>query len=93
MFNDEIFCSQNGDQIVITTQIGHNLSSGDVVRIEGIGDPSFNDSDLLVEVVSDNQFYAGHTGTGGPSPAGFAENRSHLKIIRRADQSSVRYVS
>jgi hypothetical protein len=86
---------QNEDQFVITTQISHCLTSGDIIRIEGTDTvpESVAGADLLVEVVSDTQFYAIPSGTGGPSPDAFASNPSHVKLVAKSDSQNLKYVS
>ena len=86
---------QNDDQFVITTQISHCLASGDIIRIEGSDavPESVSGADLLVEVVSDTQFYALPSGTGGPSPDAFASNPSHVKLVAKSDSQNLNYVS
>ena len=69
--------------------------SGDIIRIEGFSDlpKTLVDADFIAEIVSDTQFYAVESGTGGPSPPSFAQNSSHIKLVSRADSNTSKYVS
>ena len=69
--------------------------SGDIIRIEGFSDlpKTLADADFIAEIVSDTQFYAVASGTGGSSPPSFAQNSSHIKLVSRADSNTSKYVS